>query len=679
MREQKNYKRWQRMMAVLLSAGMILTMQPITADAAEINVSQNNVAENNVSENMASDNQEEAVISVSESEIQPDVSNVTGEADNKIKANDLNISVSQNEVVFSRVGGCKPSVTVMNGETVIPMEGNYSISYITSGGWSEANPWSADTYSIEIEFNQDKFDVADFNKKIGTFIIKKKPLTGKIIGNTTKVYNDNNTVTDEQKQTLSVELSGLEGVDQETVFASADTYLYNSKNAGENLTITARNVGLHGDGRDNYVLVDNEGEVTTTLTTSGNILKRPAYISPARTLEKSYGYPDHNWFYFDVESMEGIESGLTGGDSLEGEMAREEGEDVGTYAFTKGTLHNANYEVIMKEGANQYTIKKADIDFDFKVSPTRQRPGLPVTFTITSQNQSVKETTLAPGIKHPEQVTLKTENGTSISVNSVGDGIWTAEYILPSETTNTLKFVAQVKDETGNYNVPEPRDVYVDCNDSAKYDTEIELTPDINWISKGKSQKYTAVVTKGDPKVTEKITGKVQFYFDEKEIGAPQDVTRNPSITFTKANLTEGRHRIHAKYLGDENFNEAECGKDIDVKPDLKIEKIEINPVEFPERRYSGKVYQSELESMAGDNDEFRLRKEDVTTGTYVFKLMAVPRSGDDQKVSSIVKWSSSNASIATVKAQGNQVTVTVKKGAVGGCFLTATAQDSSK
>jgi len=77
---------------------------------------------------------------------------------------------------------------------------------------------------------------------------------------------------------------------------------------------------------------------------------RPLTITPSSGQSKVYGNADPAFTY-------SITSGsLVPGDTLSGALSRNSGENVGAYAFTLGTLSNANYSLSLAAGAPTFSI-----------------------------------------------------------------------------------------------------------------------------------------------------------------------------------------------------------------------------------------------------------------------------------------------------------------------------------
>lgn len=83
---------------------------------------------------------------------------------------------------------------------------------------------------------------------------------------------------------------------------------------------------------------------------SGTLTIAPASltVTPAADQGKTYGQADPTLAY--------SASGLFGDDAVTGALGRVAGEDVGTYAFTLGTLANPNYALTLADGSPTYAI-----------------------------------------------------------------------------------------------------------------------------------------------------------------------------------------------------------------------------------------------------------------------------------------------------------------------------------
>ncbi len=162
-----------------------------------------------------------------------------------------------------------------------------------------------------------------------TVTVVQKELTSVIQGTTTKIYDGNTTA----PSGLSISLEGI--VNNENVTASATSYSYNSKDVQTAGTITASGITLSGTDRGNYTLV------STTATVEGRITPRGITVTPDSGQSKAYRDEDPVLKY-DITT-----GSLISGDTLQGALSRAEGENVGNYEITIGTLANPNYSITL--------------------------------------------------------------------------------------------------------------------------------------------------------------------------------------------------------------------------------------------------------------------------------------------------------------------------------------------
>lgn len=165
-----------------------------------------------------------------------------------------------------------------------------------------------------------------------TVTVVQKELTPVIQGTTTKIYDGNTTA----PSGLSISLEGI--VNNENVTASATSYSYNSKDVQTAGTITASGITLSGTDRGNYTLV------STTATVEGRITPRGITVTPDSGQSKAYRDEDPVLKY-DITT-----GSLISGDTLQGALSRAEGENVGNYEITIGTLANPNYSITLTPG-----------------------------------------------------------------------------------------------------------------------------------------------------------------------------------------------------------------------------------------------------------------------------------------------------------------------------------------
>lgn len=137
--------------------------------------------------------------------------------------------------------------------------------------------------------------------------------------------------------TSAAVINGLVDGDDVTVSATA---LFADANAGadKNVAVT---VALSGDDAANYALESD------TLSLTANITKKALTVTAD---EKTVTVGETATLTYTAD-------GLIEGDTLSGELAREEGDTAGVYKITQGTLNNDNYDITFV-GAD-YTINAA--------------------------------------------------------------------------------------------------------------------------------------------------------------------------------------------------------------------------------------------------------------------------------------------------------------------------------
>lgn len=108
----------------------------------------------------------------------------------------------------------------------------------------------------------------------------------------------------------------------------------------------------------------NEAILTITATATGKITQRPVTVT-ADNQTKVYGEDDPTLDYTITDPTE--DTGLVSGESLNGELTRDSGEDVKSdgYAITQGTLtndNNLNYNITFNSGKLTIEARKVSID-----------------------------------------------------------------------------------------------------------------------------------------------------------------------------------------------------------------------------------------------------------------------------------------------------------------------------
>ena len=155
-----------------------------------------------------------------------------------------------------------------------------------------------------------------------------------------KIYDGNTSAT-----ISDATVSGVIGSDVVSVDISGASATFANANVGTGILVNANGLALTGADSANYKLTSNAFETT------GNITKATVTVT-ANAQSKVYGETDPTLTY--------QVSGLVGSDALTGALSRDAGENVGTYAITKGTLAaSSNYDLVFT-GAD-LTITKATV------------------------------------------------------------------------------------------------------------------------------------------------------------------------------------------------------------------------------------------------------------------------------------------------------------------------------
>ena len=196
-----------------------------------------------------------------------------------------------------------------------------------------------------------------------TVTLAAKTLTAAINGNTTKTYDGTTEATG-----LSLALTGVGSGD--TVTATAASYGYNSPNVTEANAVTASGITLGGQDAGFYT-------VNATATTTGTITPATLTVT-ADNQTKTYGDADPELTY--------TATGLVGEDKLNGELARNAGEDVGDYAITQGTLSaGSNYTIQFTDANLSIAPLAASLTWDYTAPFTYDGTEKSVTATVANK------------------------------------------------------------------------------------------------------------------------------------------------------------------------------------------------------------------------------------------------------------------------------------------------------
>jgi len=182
--------------------------------------------------------------------------------------------------------------------------------------------------------------------KTTSFTIGQKEIKVNGIRFLGKVYDGKTAATHlyYQEATLTGKVDGDEHCDDKLGVTATGTF--RDPAAGTDKTIDLSDLTLTGTEKDNYKLAASGQQKTTT----GNITKYSVDVQ-AESKTKEYGKADPELTYTHGAIIEG--------DSIVGELSRYEGEDVGEYMITVGTLHDKNKNYAINYTSAKLTITQA--------------------------------------------------------------------------------------------------------------------------------------------------------------------------------------------------------------------------------------------------------------------------------------------------------------------------------
>ncbi len=172
------------------------------------------------------------------------------------------------------------------------------------------------------------------------FYISAKSITGTFTAQS-KTYDGTTVAT-----ITGATLEGVTGDDDVTIDYSSATANFASKNVGGSVTVHGTGFTLAGADADSYSL-------DLVFNSAADILAKDITVTADSGQHKTYGDPDPTPFTYQVTSGE-----LVGGDSFNGALARDPGEDAGTYAITQGTL-----AINDGSGGDNYNLTYVGADF----------------------------------------------------------------------------------------------------------------------------------------------------------------------------------------------------------------------------------------------------------------------------------------------------------------------------
>jgi hypothetical protein len=229
------------------------------------------------------------------------------------------------EVQISRNGGAWVDYDLNVAQ---PTSGNPSLSIPAS----EFNSMGTRRFRIRAKENENYY--ASAYGESNTRTVAQKAITGSFTANN-KVYNGTTAATVATRSLTGV-LAG------DTVTLTGGTATFDTATVGTGKTVTLTGATLTGTHAANYTL-------SSVSTTTANITAKAVTVT-AEAKSKVYGAGDPVLTY--------TTSGLVGGDTISGALARNVGENVGTYAITQGTVSVGSNYTITYVGAN-LTITKA--------------------------------------------------------------------------------------------------------------------------------------------------------------------------------------------------------------------------------------------------------------------------------------------------------------------------------
>ena len=228
----------------------------------------------------------------------------------------------------------------------------YDITYMQNGVVVH-NTKNAGIYEYVVTLKNDNYT----GLSSGTFEITKAPLTIKVDADQFKIYGD------DKEEVYSYSVSGLMGND------AIDVLL--SREQGEN--VGSYKINLQNINNANY-------EVNYIFSYYKIIARKLIIVAEDKTK------------YFEEQDCElsyRITYGtLKTGDSLQGSLKREEGEEVGVYNIDIGSLNNDNYQIIFKPA--QFTILPSDLNIKINNVVTTYGVDAPLSFSADRNfNQSM--------------------------------------------------------------------------------------------------------------------------------------------------------------------------------------------------------------------------------------------------------------------------------------------------
>lgn len=300
-----------------------------------------------------------------------------------------------------------------------------------------------------------------------TGVITQKSLTVSGLSATSKAYDG----TAAAVVSGTPALVGVESGDDVSITGTAAGE-FNTANAGAS-SVAVSGLSLAGADAGNYSL--------TQPTLSASITPKAVTVTPDASQTKIYGNNDPSFTY--------TATALVGEDAISGVLDRDEGENVGTYAFTLGTLSaGANYELSLG-GAVTFAITQRDLTVTATGIDKEYDGDADATVTLSSNEISGDDLVLQYTSAAFADKTAATGKTVTVSGISIGGPkavnynlINTTEETTADITKKTITLTINVNNKTYNgttdatYSSTDPRvlngvvtgDVVVANNDGSK-------------------------------------------------------------------------------------------------------------------------------------------------------------------------------------------------------------------
>ena len=266
----------------------------------------------------------------------------------------LTVKANNHTITYGETGA-NAGVTYtgfVNGETetTANLSGTLSYTYpkytngTLDGSYSVGSPVSDENTNYKITPSGLTSGNYSITCEDGTLTVVKKPVTVSGITASNKTYDGTTTATlNYDNATFTGKIEG----DDLTVSTTGD---FSDENCGTEKTVTFGRLTLGGTSVGNYMLAETGQQSTTT----ADINRKAVTVTPDTEQNKTYGEVDPTLTY--------TASGLVGSEALTGSLSREEGENVGDYAITQGTItddNNGNYSITLTTGITFAINRKA--------------------------------------------------------------------------------------------------------------------------------------------------------------------------------------------------------------------------------------------------------------------------------------------------------------------------------